>query len=252
MLPSSALVLSAPSELQCDEDATLDINSIRVDDYDAQDFFGYHLSANLTVSAATGGKISLRSLRGLRVTHGDFFGAQELHFTGPLGAMQQALGSLTYTPAGDFSGMDSLLVSVRDSHVLGGQRVQGPAAVSREVRVQVLPRNDSPVVSAPSRLSCEEGGSAVFALSLTDDDSLDSSSGSDSGSSSSQYVLRFTVDHGDLSFLAPVPSASSASSWQQAGSDPLEPCLAGEALAFPRCRLAGNLSSVNEALSQLR
>jgi hypothetical protein len=241
-LPPSDLVLSVPGELQCDEDGSLDVHSIRVDDYDARDFFGYQLAANLTVGAE-GGRVWLHNLRGVRVTRGDVLspsGAQEMHLSGPLLDVQRALAGLTYTPAPHFSGTDSLTVSVRDSRVEGGRRVQGAAAVSKQALIQVLPRNHAPVLAAPSRLSCQEGGSASFSVSMADDDSL----------STEEYELLFAADHGSLSF--PALGEEEGGAGAVAGDDTvLLPCAGGD-LQFQSCQLVGNLSRVTEALSLLR
>ena len=232
---SSKLLLSAPANLECDEDSSVDIVSVRVDDYDSRQLFGYNLAVTLSV-ATEGAKVSLQNLRGVKVTVGDIFGDVQFQINGALVDVQRALSSIIYTTPAEFAGMDTLTVSAQSTYVVGGQRKLGIVA-SKDILITVVPQNDAPVIFAPSRIDCNEGENAFFSLEM-DDELLNGN----------EYVLDFRVDHGTLSFL----ETSTPVSENLSGIADVVPCTPGIDHYYHSCQFVGNLTSVNLIFSNLR
>ena len=105
--------------------------------------------------------------------------------TGSLNELNEQLSQLVYTPSTNYSGADSLVISVTDQGNTGAGSALSDATT---VELTVVPVNDAPVLSAPSQLSMQEDTSSlVEGLQISDVDG-----------EGSEFVVRLSVAQGEL------------------------------------------------------
>ncbi|MEM1309588.1 MAG: DUF4347 domain-containing protein, partial [Cyanobacteria bacterium P01_H01_bin.153] len=128
-----------------EEETALTITEISIDDPETSEI----QTVTLTV---TSGIITLASPASLTGLTGDGTGA--VSFSGTLTDINNAINGMSYAPAEDFSGDDSLSITVND----------GDQTATSTIELGVTPVNDVPTI-APSSLSVLEGGDGAFAAS---------------------------------------------------------------------------------------
>ncbi|NND98774.1 MAG: hypothetical protein HKN47_15750, partial [Pirellulaceae bacterium] len=135
--------ISAPVALSTNEDTTLSLAGIAVDDPD---------STSLTIDLAVNdGRLDLTSSSGLtaisQISEGN------LTFTGPLSDVNAALNSVTYTPRLDFNDGDQLLIRASD----------GVETDDHTIDITINPINDGPINTVPGPQSVFNTDTLSFA-----------------------------------------------------------------------------------------
>jgi photosystem II stability/assembly factor-like uncharacterized protein len=114
-------------------------NQIVVADPDAE---ASPLRVTLTVSNGT---LTLASNAGLTFLAGDGNADATMTFEGTLTAINNALNGLEYMPNPDFSGTETLIITVND---LGHNGPGGPQTTTATITINVTPVNDAPALDA--------------------------------------------------------------------------------------------------------
>ncbi|NEQ48136.1 MAG: tandem-95 repeat protein [Leptolyngbya sp. SIOISBB] len=127
------------------EETTLTITGITIDDPETSEI-------QTVTLAVTQGTLKLASIANLTGLTGDE--TQAVSFSGTLADINAALDGMSYTPAADFSGDDSLSITVND----------GDQTATSAIVLGVTPDNDTPTI-APMSLSVTEGDKGAFAVS---------------------------------------------------------------------------------------
>jgi len=129
-----------PGNQVTDEDVALVFgssngNAISINDIDAG-------TAALNVTLSVGqGDLTLASTAGLTVTGN---GSNTVSITGPQAAINSALDGLSYQPAANTSGVQTLTVLTNDN---GNTGAGGPLSISSTVSIQINPINDAPLAT---------------------------------------------------------------------------------------------------------
>jgi hypothetical protein len=137
-------------------------------------------SDSLSLSVAHG-TITLSTTNGLAFTAGSN-GSGSFTVTGTVANLNAALNNLTYAPAANYTGSDSLAISITDP----GDNESASKSVSISVNAY-----SPPAVTAPGSANAPENGSLVFSSS-------NSISVADSGPGSGSDSLQLTVSHGTV------------------------------------------------------
>lgn len=138
---NDAPVLTVPATQSVNENSTLRITGISVNDVDVA---GGDLTVALSVSD---GQLSLNSTTGLTFDSGDGTGDTTMIFRGAQAAVNDALRTLLYQPGADFNGTDTVSVSVSD----GGNTGFGvPLGDADAIAINVLGINNAPVITVPT------------------------------------------------------------------------------------------------------
>ncbi len=128
------------------------ISGVSIADVDA-------VSGELLVTlGVSNGTLTMSTLTGLTFTVGDGTADAAMTFTGTLTDINNALASLSYDPALNFNGNDTLNITVDDQGNTGG----GPLGDSDSLTIVVLPVNDAPVNTVPGPQSLVENTSLTF------------------------------------------------------------------------------------------
>lgn len=156
---NDAPTLTVPAAQVVDEDNTVNIAGISVADVDAGTG---SIRATLTVAS---GRIGLGSTNGLTFTAGGN-NTGNMVFTGTLENVNAALNNLTYQGNANFSGADTLTVSISDQ----GNTGSGPIGVDTDtIAITVNAINDAPIVTVPgSRTVAEDTNLTLSGISVTD------------------------------------------------------------------------------------
>ncbi len=137
-------------------------------------------SDSLSLSVAHG-TITLSTTNGLAFTAGSN-GSGSFTVTGTVANLNAALNNLTYAPAANYTGSDSLAISITDPG--------DSESASKSVAISVNAYSP-PAVTAPGSATAPENGSLVFSSS-------NSISVADSGPGSGSDSLQLTVSHGTV------------------------------------------------------
>lgn len=132
-------VVSADSPIVTNENTAVALTNVSVNDPDAE---AGVMSFTLT---STSGNLSLASTTNLTNVNGN--GSTSLSFDGTQADGNAALSGLTYTPIGEFSGSDTVTVTVNDN---GNTGVGGAETGSTTIDVTVNAVNDPPVNTLPA------------------------------------------------------------------------------------------------------
>src|SRR5204863_82740 len=108
--------------------------------------------------AVTHGTLSLSGTAGLAFTAGAN-GSASLTVTGTLAALNTALDGLSYIPAPNYNGPDTLSLLTND---LGSFGSGGPLTASSTVAITVNAVNDAPANSVPAAQATSEDTALVF------------------------------------------------------------------------------------------
>lgn len=140
-------VLTVPGPLAVDEDASGGLvinggNAISVADPDSG---AADIEVSLSTTSSATGVLTLGSSAGLTLVSGSFVGSAEMTFRGPLATVNSALNVVRYEPVTDFSGADTITVTVDDLGNTGG----GSLTDSETIAITVNPVNDAPVLTLP-------------------------------------------------------------------------------------------------------
>jgi hypothetical protein len=155
---NDAPTISVPGSQATDEDTALTFwnlfgNAITVADIDAA-------SGPLSVTlSASSGAFTLSTTTGLSFITGDGTNDPTVIFTGALVAINAALDGMTYTPAADFNGADTITIAVNDQ---GNTGAGGPLTASANITVIVAPVNDAPTVTDAGNQITDEDTDIVF------------------------------------------------------------------------------------------
>ncbi len=137
-------VNTVPGAQSTDEDTSKAIAGISVADPD---------NASLTVTVDVDhGVLTMSTLTGLTFTTGDGTDDATMTFSGTKAALNTALATLSYDPASDYHGSDTLTVGTTD----------GTATDTDTVAITVGPVNDPPVNTVPGTQSVDEDTALVF------------------------------------------------------------------------------------------
>ena len=115
-------------------------NAIQISDADAG-------SGNLQVTLGVShGTLTLASTTGLSFTTGDGSDDANIVFTGTLADINTALATLTYMPAANYQGTDTLGITTNDQ---GNTGIGGAHSDTDTVAISIAPVNDAPTVANP-------------------------------------------------------------------------------------------------------
>jgi Bacterial cadherin-like domain/Dockerin type I domain/Bacterial Ig domain/Cadherin-like domain len=152
---NDAPVNTVPGAQNTPEDVVKIINGMSIADVDAG-------TADVQVTlAATNGTISLSGIAGLAFSSGDGTGDATMTFTGPLTAVNTAIGGLTFTPTADFNGTASLTITTNDQ---GNTGSGGAKTDTDSVSITVTPVNDAPTNQIGTPPAPITPGNSVLAI----------------------------------------------------------------------------------------
>jgi len=115
-------------------------NAIQISDADAG-------SGNLQVTLGVShGTLTLASTAGLSFTTGDGSDDANIVFTGTLADINTALATLTYMPAANYQGTDTLGITTNDQ---GNTGIGGAHSDTDTIAISIAPVNDAPTVANP-------------------------------------------------------------------------------------------------------
>jgi len=166
---NDAPVNTVPGSQSTDEDTSLAISGVSVDDVDGD----IDVTVDLSVGNGT-------------VTAGGMTGAS-ITLSGSVSSVNSSLAALSYSPTADYSGSDSLSITTND----GGNTGSGGAMEDTDsVNITINPINDAPVNSVPGdqvtpqdvTLTFSSGDSNAITVSDVDGDTLTVTLGVDTGS----------------------------------------------------------------------
>ncbi len=112
--------------------------------------------------SVTNGTVRLPSTTGLSVTSGAN-GSNTVTFTGTVTDLIAALASVVYTPNANYSGSDSLAITVNDQ---GGTGKGGAKSVAANIGINVTAQNDPPVLATVGNLAVPEAGNRTISNTL--------------------------------------------------------------------------------------
>ena len=144
---NDAPVLTVPGAQSVNEDTLLSITGISVADVDAAAG-----AVKIAMSVAQG-RITLAQVTGLTFTVGDGTSDAAMTFTGTLANVNLALARVDYVGNANYSGADSLSISVDDQANTG---VGGAKTDTKSVAITVAAVNDAPVLTVPGAQSVNE------------------------------------------------------------------------------------------------
>ncbi len=143
--------ITGPSSASVTENNSLTFASANGNEISVSDQSAGSNSDSLTLSVSEG-TIALGSTTGLTFTAGTN-GSASFTVTGPIANLEAALNELTYTPFSNYTGSDTLSVSLADP--------TDTLSTSSSVAITVNPYV-APVITAPSSVTVSENGSLVF------------------------------------------------------------------------------------------
>ncbi|RZI79930.1 MAG: hypothetical protein EOP38_24035, partial [Rubrivivax sp.] len=147
-------------------------------------------SVQVTVSVLHGA-LSLSGLTGLSFITGDGAADTTMTFSGTVASINAALAGMTYLPASDYNGADTLTIVTSD---MGNTGIGGTLLDTDTVAITVNAVNDSPALTVPSARSIDEDTPLVFS---SGNGTLISIADVDAGSGNMQVTIG--VLHGSLS-----------------------------------------------------
>lgn len=183
---NDAPVVTVPGAQTSPEDTALVFNTVNNRKVSFSDPDG-DVSVQATL-AVTNGKLTIPASAGVTITGNDTGSVQ---LTGIISAINTALdgGGVTYQPTADFSGSDSLIVTVNDQGNTGGTALSD----SKTVAITVSALNDAPKNTLPGNLTTNE--SEALTLSTANGNAL---SVSDVDAGSSPIMVRLSIDTGGV------------------------------------------------------
>jgi VCBS repeat-containing protein/parallel beta-helix repeat protein len=120
-----------------------------------------HAGGQLEVALSVGqGTLSLAALQGITLLQGTGTSDQQVIFRGTMDDLNAALQGLSYLPAEDYHGTDTLTVVVND---LGNSGAGGSQITHSSVPIFVWPVNDPPVQTQVSSTTISEGEAVTLA-----------------------------------------------------------------------------------------
>jgi parallel beta-helix repeat protein len=167
------------------------VNRISINDVDAQALF---IRVTLSVSNLNvGANLSLSQTTGLTITTGTGYNDEQMQFEGTLADINAAINSLVFDPGTDFSGTNSIQITIDDR---GNTGTSGIAQiVSRSITMNITAVNDPPKISGALSAGVNGGASLVLTSAIIQATDVDSPTTS----------LIFTVlnpfQHGNLMLL---------------------------------------------------
>ena len=177
---NDAPVVTVPGPQTTGEDMPLALGGIQVND--TTDMNMGQGTVTLTVLRGT---LTLGNVAGLTSLTGN--GTATVNFTAPWAILNTALATLTYTPATNSNGPDTLTVSVNDN---GNTGSGGPLAASGTVAITVTAMNDAPTITPPAPPPSVLEGATLSITGLSVSDAADGNVG--------QGTLTLTVTNGNL------------------------------------------------------
>jgi Cadherin-like/Bacterial Ig domain len=227
---SVAAVNDAPTQLVPGAQTTLEdtplvfsgANLIQIADLDAG---GSAVRVSLQVGA---GSLSLSGIAGLTFQQGDGVSDGAMQFTGTLAAINAALNGLSYLPAANMNGADSLQITTED---LGNVGSGGNLLRMDQVAISVVAVNDAISVSGPSTLQIPED---TLAFVLSSGGQFFALQDVDATGFPVQIVVSVTIGQVQLATLTGVT------------------VLAGDPAGAAMITLRGELTDINAALTSMR
>jgi ELWxxDGT repeat protein/VCBS repeat-containing protein len=160
--PNRPPVITLPTTVTAIEDISQTIAGISISDPDAG---GGIVTVSLTV---LNGTISLSSTAGVTLVTGTGTGDRNITFQAPLAIANTALNNLSYLGRQNFSGTDSLLISVSDNGNTGNG---APGSDAEILQITVNPANDPPVLTVPGAQQVNEDlATTIPGISVVDVD----------------------------------------------------------------------------------
>ncbi|NLX56285.1 MAG: hypothetical protein GXY58_14345, partial [Planctomycetaceae bacterium] len=177
---NDAPVLTLPGTQSATEDTAKQISGIRIADADAG---SGQLLVTMTVAH---GRLTLPQRTGLAFTVGDGVSDQALTFTGTLADLNAALASVQYLGHTNYSGADTLRITVDDQ---GNSGTGGPLSDTGTVPITVAPVNDPPVLTVPGAQTVNEDSSlSIRRVNVADPDAT-----------TNPVRMTISAEHGTLS-----------------------------------------------------
>ncbi|MDD9892490.1 MAG: Ig-like domain-containing protein [Gammaproteobacteria bacterium] len=180
---NDAPVISAPTQVQINEDASVTFTDISISDVDAGDDL-----VQVTLSTVDG-TLSLPQTDGLNFSQGNGNNNPTLVFEGTVEDVNAALDGLVFTPAVDFNGEAAINLNVDDQSQLN----PGAMNDSHTITVNIAPQNDAPELVTNDTLTIVDPSSAV---TITSD--LLSSSDVDHADTEVQFTITALPENGEL------------------------------------------------------
>ena len=144
---NDAPILTVPSAQSVNEDTLLSITGISIADVDAATG-----AVKITMSVSQG-RLTLAQVTGLTFTVGDGTSDAAMTFTGTVANVNSALARVDYLGNANYSGSDSLSISVDDQ---GNTGSGGAKTDTKSVAITVAAVNDAPVLTVPVAQSVNE------------------------------------------------------------------------------------------------
>jgi hypothetical protein len=179
----TAPTIKVPPTVSVTENGTVVFSTAQGDAIAFTDSFAGS-NAETLVLTVSDGSLTLATTSGVTITNGSN-GSSSMTVSGTLANLNAAVNGLTYTPAANFVGSDSLKISLTDS----GDGLTGLASVGLSVTSPTQP----PTVTDPGTASVNENSTLTFSTSK--DDAIDVADPDADGNVES---LTLTATHGTL------------------------------------------------------
>jgi hypothetical protein len=179
--PTAPTITAPNTTITVTENANVIFSSAKGDAITFTDAFAGSNADTLTLIVSQG-TLSLGSTSGVTVTGN---GSSSLTVSGTVANLNSAVNGLTYTPTANYTGSDSLKISLSD--------VSDSLSSATSVNLSVLSPTQPPTVADPGTATVTENGSLTF--SSGDKDAIDVS---DPDATSTSDSLTLTSTHGTL------------------------------------------------------
>jgi len=199
-----APVLTVPATQSVDEEKTLTINGVTVDDDDEEDDPSQpNWEVTLTV---TYGKITVNNVANISFQGGTGNNAATMRFRGTLAHLNTALAGMKYVPDTNKNkpdnGQETLTILLDDLGSYGkivpsGQCVGTVCTDQKVLNIDVAQINDKPVISVIGGKSVNESATLTFTVNFTDPDQVGES-----------HVVKIDWDDGDSSYQKTVDAGA--------------------------------------------
>ncbi len=205
-----------------DTDKTFAGGAISVADPDASDG---QLLVTVNVPNAAAGTFSLGNpASGVTFTAGDGTRDTQMTFTGNLTQINNAFGAATFHPALNYNGPASVVITVNDQGNTG--ELGGPKSDTKNLTISVTPDNDPPVNTVPGAQTVPNNAAFVF-------------------SAPNGNLISIADADGDVNVQTDLSVTAGSLAVKPGG---------GATITAPNAmsvRIAGTVSQVNDALSQV-
>ncbi|HET6328653.1 MAG TPA: hypothetical protein VFG04_28475 [Planctomycetaceae bacterium] len=199
--------ISSPLSASLPENSAFTFSSANGNQINVADFAAGSNPDTLTLSV-TSGRLTLGSTTGLVFTDGSD-GTASFTVRGTIGSLEAALNGLTYQPNFNFTGNDSIVLSLADS----GDNLTGSSSVPILVN-PIIP----PVINSPGTASVNENGAVVFSATNNNAISIADNGIGNGADTASLFVSHGTLTLGNANGVLILAGANGSSSFTIKGT----------------------------------